>query len=161
MCKITVAVATEGPNGELCFGSSPVGVSYDHPPHRQVVSKVQVTLIRVPKSTPHVGQLSSTVSRTDPALLSPLSVVSITVALKLWVGAALVDGAAAQLDLPEGSSPVIMADVITTNPIAKWSPVWFYTTYRVINEPVSCTHARTHMHAGRSNLLGVLRRRDL
>lgn len=45
VCKITVAVATEGSNRELCFGASPVGVSYNHPPHRQVVSKVQVTLI--------------------------------------------------------------------------------------------------------------------
>lgn len=90
-----------------------------------MVSKVQVTLVRVPKKENHqarVISLSSSKEETKP-LLSPLSVVSITVALKPWVGAALVDSAAAHLDLSEGSSPVIMADIVTTDPITKWSPV--------------------------------------
>lgn len=82
-------------------------------------------------------------NRTDQTLLSPLSVVGITVALKLWVGAALVDSTAAHLDLSEGPSPVIMADIITTNPITKWSPVWFYKACQVINKLRCCTHART------------------
>lgn len=72
------------------------------------------------------------IKRTDRTLLSPLSVVSIAVTLKLRVGAALVDSAAAHLDLSEGSSPVIMADVITANPITKWSSVWFYKIYKLL-----------------------------
>lgn len=70
-------------------------------------------------------------------LLSPLPIISIAVALKLRVGAALVDSAAAHLDLSEGSPPVIMADVVAANPIAKWSSVWFSKTYHVSN--TSCS----------------------
>lgn len=43
--KLTVAVAAKGPNGELCLRAGPVGVPDHHPPHRQMVSEVQVALI--------------------------------------------------------------------------------------------------------------------
>ena len=72
-------------------------------------------------------------SRADVGLLSPLSVVGIAIALKLRVGAALVDRAAAHLDLSEGSSPVIMADVIAANPITERSSVWFLHTITCMN----------------------------
>lgn len=38
-------MAAKGPNSELCFGASPVGVPDYHLPHWQMVSKVQVALI--------------------------------------------------------------------------------------------------------------------
>lgn len=56
---------------------------------------------------------------------SPLSIVSITVTLKLGIGAGLVDSAAALLDLSECSTPVIVTLIVTTNPVTKRSSIYF------------------------------------
>ena len=53
-----------------------------------------------------------------------MSVVCVTVAVELGVGAGLVDGAAAFLDLPESPSPIVMALVVTTDPVAVRPSVW-------------------------------------
>lgn len=55
--------------------------------------------------------------------LLPLSVVSITVALKLGVYAGLVNGTATLLDLPEGPAPVIVALIVATNPVTIGSSI--------------------------------------
>lgn len=46
--KLTVAMAAEGSDGEMCFWASSVSVPNHHPPHRQMVSEVQVAFICVP-----------------------------------------------------------------------------------------------------------------
>jgi len=53
-----------------------------------------------------------------------LSVVGVTVAVELGVGARLVDGAAALLRLAERPAPVVVALVVTANPVAIRPSVW-------------------------------------
>lgn len=43
--ELTVAMAAERPNSDLCFRASPVGVPNYDPPYRKVVPEVQVTFI--------------------------------------------------------------------------------------------------------------------
>ena len=57
--------------------------------------------------------------------LSPLSIVSITVALKLGVNAGLVDSAPTFLDFSERPTPVIVTLIVTTNPVTKRSSIYF------------------------------------
>lgn len=46
--ELTVAMAAERPDSDLCFRAGPVGVTNYNPPHRKVVPEVKVTSIRVP-----------------------------------------------------------------------------------------------------------------
>lgn len=122
--QLTVAVATEGSHRDLRLGAGPVGVPDHHPPHRQVVSEVQVALIGEPES--HIENVDTS-HRRELNLLRvfflPLSVVGVAVALKLGVSAGLVDGAAAHLDLPERPSPVVVTLVVPADPVAKRSSI--------------------------------------
>lgn len=90
-----------------------------------MVSKVQVAFVRGPGETMEKGQ-GSDQRRALPAPgvgLSPVSVVSIAVALELGVNAGLVDCAAAFLDLSKCSTPVIVTLVVTSHPITKRSSI--------------------------------------
>lgn len=55
--ELTVAMAAERPNSDLCFRASPVGVADHDPLHRKVVSEVQVAFIREP-GRPQFGYIS-------------------------------------------------------------------------------------------------------
>lgn len=70
--------------------------------------------------------------------LSPLSIVGITVALKLGIGAGLVDGAATLLDLSECSTPVIVTLIVTANPETKRSSVYLKKIHIVLVNYISC-----------------------
>lgn len=58
-------------------------------------------------------------------LLSPLSIVSVAVALKLGVDAGLIDSTAAFLDFSECPTPIIMALIVATNPVSERPSIYF------------------------------------
>lgn len=84
--------------------------------------------------------------------LLPLSIVSVTVALKLGIGAGLVDSAATLLNLSEGSAPVIVTRVVTTNPVTKRSSVYFEEEMRLVDYmscfPQACTQMNEVTYSG-------------
>lgn len=73
-------MTAEGPNSDLCFRASPVGIPDYDPPHRKMVSEVQVAFIRVPER-PQLGCCFIVVK--DKRLTSSVGFFCLTIACSL------------------------------------------------------------------------------
>lgn len=91
-----------------------------------MVSKVQVAFVRVPEKPQRKLLMSKSQGKhVQRVLLSPLSIVSVAVALKLGVDAGLIDSTAAFLDFSECPTPIIMALIVATNPVSERPSIYF------------------------------------
>lgn len=125
MTLLTIAMAAEWSNCELSLWSSPIGVPNYQLPDRKMVSEVQITFIWKPKSTQTRWITFRGQYKKKNLNVLPLSIVCITVALKLWVNTGLVDSTATLLDFSESPTPVIVTFIVAANPVRERSPICY------------------------------------